>query len=146
MIERREKPRRSLRDRVRLGITARLSISFLGVAVLILAANLLVEQGILVERTTRVIEAAPPPPAPVVVVRAAPPPIEAPAPAPAPSMSPLLLEETLAALAQFEQVSEMRMKGPSPSGDAEYKQAGTRLNDAVKRFVGNSDSPLPPAM
>jgi diguanylate cyclase (GGDEF)-like protein len=145
MIERHQKPRRSLRDRVRLGITARLSISFLGVAVLILAANLLVEQGILVERTTRVIEAAPPPPAPVVVVRAAPPPIEAPAPAPAPSMSPLLLEETLAALAQFEQVSEMRMKGPSPSGDAEYKQAGTRLNDAVKRFVGNSDSPLPPA-
>jgi diguanylate cyclase (GGDEF)-like protein len=142
MIERHQKPRRLLRDRVRLGITARLSISFLGVAVLILAANLLVEQGILVERTTRVIQVAPPPPAPVVVVRAAPPSIEA--PALAPSMSPLLLEETLAALAQFEQVSEMRMKGPSPSGDAEYKQAGTRLNDAVKRFVGNSDSPLPP--
>jgi diguanylate cyclase (GGDEF)-like protein len=144
MIEGHQKPRRLLRDRIRLGITARLSISFLGVAVLILAANLLVEQGIRVERTTRVIQVAPPAPAPVVVVRAAPPPIEAPPP-PAASMSPLLLEEALAALAQFEQVSEMRMKGPSPSGDAEYKQAGTRLNEAVKRFVGNSDSPLPPA-
>jgi diguanylate cyclase (GGDEF)-like protein len=146
MTERRDKPHRSLRDRIRLGIAARLSISFLGVAILILATNLLVEQGIMVERTTRLIPVAPPPaPAPVVIARPAPPPVEAPVPPPAASMSPLLLEESLAALAQFEQVADVRMKGPSSSGDAEYKQAAARLNEAVKRFVGNPDSPIPPA-
>jgi diguanylate cyclase (GGDEF)-like protein len=146
MSERREKPSRSLRDRIRLGIAARLSISFLGVAVLILAANLLVEQGILVERTTRLIPVAPPPaPAPVVVARPTPPPAEAPPPPPAATMSPLLLEEALAALAQFEQASDVRMKSASPSVDAQYQQAGARLNEAVKRFVGNADAPLPPA-
>jgi diguanylate cyclase (GGDEF)-like protein len=146
MIERREKPRRSLRDRIRLGITARLSISFLGVAVLILAANVLVEQGILVERTTRLVPVAPPPaPAPVLVARPTPPPAEASPPPAAAGMSPLLLEEALAALAQFEQASDLRMKSPSASVDAQYKQAGARLNDAVKRLVGNADSPLPPA-
>jgi diguanylate cyclase (GGDEF)-like protein len=147
MVEKRPKPRRSLRELIRLGIAARLSISFLGVALLILAANLLVEQGILVERTTRLIPvAAPPAPAPAVVTRPPPPPVEAPAPPPpAPSVSPLLLEEALAALARFEQVSDVRMKGPSSSLDAEYQQATARLNEAVKRFVGNSDSPLPPA-
>ncbi len=59
----------------RLGITARLLIAFMGVAALVLAANLLVEQEVRVERTTEITRTLPPavaihapPPAPLPAV------------------------------------------------------------------------------
>jgi diguanylate cyclase (GGDEF)-like protein len=113
------------RRRFRLGIVGRLSISFIGVALLILGANLVVQQGILVERTTRV--SAPPPPAAVAVAATpAPPPLAAP-----PDPSPQLLENALAALANYDEASRARIKSADLPVSATYKRAAADLSDAL---------------
>src|ERR1700722_9856750 len=87
---------------MRLGIVARLSISFVGVAALIVAANIVVQKGMLVESTTRVTALAPVAtpvevkPEPV----AAPPPVAPPLP---PPPSPFSIQNALSALARYEQ-------------------------------------------
>src|ERR1700728_2100369 len=63
--------RTRLAGRLSFGITARLMIAFIGVGALLLAANFIVEQNVLIERTTQTIRIAPPVPyvpQPVVVV------------------------------------------------------------------------------
>src|SRR5665213_1209642 len=117
----------AVRHRFRLGIVGRLSISFIGVALLILAANLVVQQGILVERTTRV-TAPQPLTAAAVVATPATPPLSAPRPDP----SPQLLENALAALANFDEACRARIKDAGVAAAARYKQAATRLNEALK--------------
>jgi diguanylate cyclase (GGDEF)-like protein len=119
----------SLRGRLRLSLVSRLAISFVGVAGLILAANLFVQQGILVERTTRV--TAPEPVAPVVIIAPAPAPVTA-APAPAvPLVSPVLLEDALGALAHLERASQIRIKDASPAADAQYRQTAAHFREVA---------------
>ena len=48
-------------DRLRLGITARLAVAFVGVGAVVFAANFIVEQGVLVERTTEITRTLPAP-------------------------------------------------------------------------------------
>src|SRR5580692_5179365 len=63
--------RERLAARPSFGITSRLMIAFIGVGALLLAANFIVEQNVLIERTTQTIRIAPPVPyvpQPVVVV------------------------------------------------------------------------------
>ncbi|HEY6457735.1 MAG TPA: EAL domain-containing protein [Steroidobacteraceae bacterium] len=126
------------RYRIRLGIASRLAISFIGVAGLILAANLVVQQGILVERTTRVL--APQPAAPVVTVAAAPAPVHVERAPAAPVVSPLLLEEAVGALARVDLVSQLRIKDASAPADAQYRQALAHLNEAAKSVAGSTAS------
>ncbi len=48
-------------DRLRLGITSRLAVAFVGVGAVVFAANFIVEQGVLVERTTEITRTLPSP-------------------------------------------------------------------------------------
>ncbi len=117
---------RAVPSRFRLGIVGRLSISFVGVALLILAANLVVQQGILVERTTRVTAPSPPAAAPVAATPVPPPVSAAPV-----DPSPQLLENALAALANFDEACRARIKNADVSAAAAYKQAAAELNAAL---------------
>ena len=61
----------ALNDRLRLGIGARLGIAFAAVGALVLAANFIVEKGVLIERTTKITRTVPPPappPTPIVMM------------------------------------------------------------------------------
>src|ERR1039457_7732720 len=53
--------RRALAERFSFGIASRLVVAFIGVGALVLAANFIVEQGILIEKTTQITRIAPPP-------------------------------------------------------------------------------------
>src|SRR5580698_7879844 len=112
----------SLRARFRLGLASRLAISFILVAGSILAANLMVQRGVLVERSTRI---AVPEPVPVVALTPATPvpvPVHVTLPA-VPVVAPDVLEGALSALARFDHVSQIRIKDASPAADAEYRHA-----------------------
>src|ERR1700733_1237473 len=126
------------RFRFRLGIASRLAISFIGVAALILAANLVVQRGILVERTTRVL--APQPVAPAVMVVAAPAPVHIELAPAVPAISPLLLEDALGALGRVDLVSQIRIKDASASADAQYRRAVAHLNEAATSVLGSTAS------
>jgi diguanylate cyclase (GGDEF)-like protein len=118
----------ALRARLRLSLAGRLAISFIGVAGLILAANLIVQQGILVERTTRV--TTPAAVAPVVVL-AAPAPVHIDAPPPEPAVSPVLLEDAFGALGRLEHAGQMRLKDASAPAVAHYRQTAAHFDAAI---------------
>jgi diguanylate cyclase (GGDEF)-like protein len=127
----------SLRARFRLGLASRLSISFILVAGSILAANLMVQRGVLIERTTRIaVPEAAPAVAPVPVVPA---PVHA-TPSAVPAIPPAVLEGALGALARFDHGSQVRIKDASPPADAEYRHAAALLNEAVRAVGGTSVS------
>jgi diguanylate cyclase (GGDEF)-like protein len=134
----------ALPQRLRLGIVTRLILSFTGVAVLILAANIVIQQGILVESTTRVMKLAPPP-VPVQPVQA-PPPVQAPAveapPEPDRALTRAAVETTLGALTRFEQASQTRVRNESASIDTEYKQTEANLTVSLRPLVGKPDGLL----
>jgi hypothetical protein len=125
----------AIRARLRFSLASRLAISFVGVAGLILAANLIVQQGIVVERTTRLIPAAP---ATKVVLVPAPAPVQVTAPQPVPAVSPVLLEDTFGALGRWEHAGQMRLKDASPSALAQYRQAAARFDTAVNAVLSAS--------
>ena len=137
----------SLRHHLRLGIVARLSISFAGVAVLILATNIVVQQGILVERTTelRTIPAPPPPPAPKVAAPHIEPPHVEPPPAPLQPSPRFAAENALGALARFEQASQTRIGSEAADTQTGYEQTAGELNAALKPLNGKANSVITPA-
>src|ERR1700687_3983626 len=53
--------RRALTERFRFGIASRLVVAFICVVALVLAANFIVQQGVLIEKTTQITQIAPPP-------------------------------------------------------------------------------------
>jgi diguanylate cyclase (GGDEF)-like protein len=119
----------------RLGIVSRLTISFLGVAALILAANLVVQQGILVERTVQV---SAPPPRIVAIAVPAPAPVHVDPvqlPAPMPAVAPAVLEAGLDAIAHFDQTLRARLTTQSGAIDTDYQQATANLNDAIRAIT-----------
>ncbi len=134
----------ALPNRLRLGIVARLILSFAGVAVLILAANMVIQQGILVESTTRVMTLAAlptpvkPAPAPPPVVA---PPLEAPQ-GPDRAAIHAAVESALGALTRFEQASQTRVRNESGPIDTEYKQTAANLTVSLRPLVGKPDGLL----
>src|ERR1700730_5878703 len=52
--------RRALSERFSFGIASRQAAAFICVGVLVLAANFIIEQGVLIERTTEITRIAPP--------------------------------------------------------------------------------------
>ena len=135
----------ALPERLRLGIVARLILSFAGVAVLIVAANVVIQQGILVESTTRVMRLAPPPVAPVRPAPPAPkleaPPVEVPQ-GPDRAATHAAVETALGALTRFEQASQTRVRNESAPVDTEYKQTEANLALSLKPLVGKPDGLL----
>jgi diguanylate cyclase (GGDEF)-like protein len=136
----------ALPRRLRLGIVARLILSFAGVAILIIGANVVIQQGILVESTTRVVPLA----APVVQVRPvmqAPPPVAPPPPVEVPTGPDratihAAVETALGALTRFEQASQTRVRNEAAAIDTEYKQADANLTVSLKPLVGKPDGLL----
>jgi diguanylate cyclase (GGDEF)-like protein len=122
-----------LQRRLRLGIVARLILSFAGVAILIIAANIVIQQGVLVESTTRVVPLA----APVVRVQPvpAPPPVEAPQ-GPDRAAIHAAVDGALGALTRFEQASQTRVRNESTAIDTEYRQTDADLTVSLKPLAG----------
>jgi diguanylate cyclase (GGDEF)-like protein len=126
---------------MRLGIVARLSISFVGVAALIVAANIVVQKGMLVESTTRVTALAPvatpvevkqepvAPPAPV-------------APALPPPDSPFSIQSALSALARYEQAGQLRTRDDSVPNNIEYAQASGQFQQSLRLPVNKPEAPI----
>src|ERR1700733_2297089 len=104
---------------MRLGIVARLSISFVGVAALIVAANIVVQKGMLVESTTRVTALAPV----ATPVEGKQEPVAPVAPAYSPPTSPFSIQNALSALARYEQAAQLRTRNDSAANNIEYAQA-----------------------
>ena len=133
----------ALRNRLRLGIVARLILSFAGVAVLIVAVNIVIQQGILVQSTTRLMRVSPPvpvqPPQP-------PPQLEVPAVVapqePDRATTRAAVETALGALTRFEQAAQTRVRNESPSIDTEYRQTEANLAVSLKPLVGKPDGLL----
>lgn len=141
---------RALPERLRLGIVARLILSFAGVAALIVAANVVIQQGILVESTTRVMPLAAPPVQPPVVL--APVHVEAPAPAPVvPDPEPkraatrAAVESALGALTRFEQANQTRVRNQNAAVDTEYRQTEADLSASLKPLISRSEGLLTPS-
>jgi hypothetical protein len=137
-LERINDSRRSSRARAALqhpvfrpGITARLAIAFMAVALLAVAANLIVEHGVSIIQTTTV-QAAPPPLSvkeiPLAPAPAAPVPVAAPAPIVLPARAELLL----AAIVEFERAVERRGEA-SNGANAELMLAADKRGTAMVR-------------
>ena len=127
---------------VRFGIVSRLTAAFFGVAVLILAANLLVVQGVLIERTTQISRTAPPPPAvlpeprePVVRQPVAPPP-----PQVVPGRREVSSDALIAALNRYARASQDRIKTNTKESAAEYQLSTAELDRATGAFVSQAAS------
>ena len=126
----------------RIGIVARLSASFVAVAILAIAANYLAGHSYVTTQTVRVerpvvIVARPVPAAPVVVAAA-------PAPLPAPKPSEAALEYARA-LQRFSAAVSARAAAADAEIDAGFHSAGTRLGQAATHLsveVAKSDKKL----
>ena len=73
--------RTALGARFSFGIASRLVAAFIGVGALVLAANFIVEQGVLIEKTTLITRIAPPPVIAPKIIEAAPQAVVVPPPA-----------------------------------------------------------------
>jgi diguanylate cyclase (GGDEF)-like protein len=126
---------------MRLGIVARLSISFVGVAALIVAANIVVQKGMLVESTTRVTAVAPV----ATPVEMKPEPVALPTPvAPAlpPPVSPFSIQDALSALARYEQAGQLRTGNDSVPNQIEYAQATGQFQQSLRLLVDKPRAPV----
>ena len=126
---------------MRLGIVARLSISFVGVAALIVAANIVVQKGMLVESTTRVTALAPvATPVEVKQEPVAPPAPVAP-PIPPPHL-PFSIQDALSALARYEQAGQLRTRNDSAENNIEYAQAAGQFQQSLRLLVDKPEAPV----
>jgi diguanylate cyclase (GGDEF)-like protein len=121
-------------SRFRLGIAARLSVAFAAVAILVAAANLIVEHGISIVRTTRVERVAEP-------QRIAPPitvPAEPKAVAPTePLVARKLVSPNalISAVSGFERAVSVRTERNDPEADAQFRSAQTVLEREEAAYV-----------
>ena len=119
----------------RPGITATLAISFSAVAILAAAANLIVEQGISVVRTTRFESTTPPPITPMLAPAA----IPAPAAMPRPNVPSLSSDLLMLMLDRFEHAAQARAELNSTQTAAQFKDAGKQLEGAAADFIAQAD-------
>jgi len=122
---------------LRFGIAARLVAAFIGVAALVVAANLIVVQGVLVERITQI-------PTPPVVAAA---PVAPPAAVEPPPPPKIIVERReitsdalSAALERYTRAAEDRVKANSEQSAAEYQQSSADLDRASATFTTQAAS------
>jgi hypothetical protein len=131
----------ALSDRLRLGIGARLGIAFAAVAALVLAANFIVEQGVLIERTTEITRTLPAPAAPAKATAIVPPPSVALVP---PVVTPVhrmvTSDALLHALDRFDEAVLERVAANSESANAKYQRAIVDMNRAAIAFMTTAAS------
>jgi diguanylate cyclase (GGDEF)-like protein len=128
-----------LTGRLNLGITARLTAAFVGVGVLVLAANFVVVKGVLIERTTQITRVAPPPAQPVVEPRVEPAPQPVAAPPPAPRR--VVTSDTLtSAIDRFGRALKDRVATNSDETQAEYQTSATKMEEASRAFVAQASA------
>jgi diguanylate cyclase (GGDEF)-like protein len=121
----------------RLGIVARLSISFIAVATLAVAGNFLAGRSYIMHTTTRVETPAAPRPSPAPIALPAPAPAAAPAAnAPAPRSTTAALEYSRT-LQQFGAALWERATGGDAAADAALHDTGARLARAASRLSGD---------
>jgi diguanylate cyclase (GGDEF)-like protein len=120
--------RERLAARPSFGITSRLMIAFIGVGALLLAANFIVEENVLVERTTEITRIAP---APAAVIPQ--PVIEAPRVIIA-QRQVVTSEPLVAVLDRFGRATQDRVATKSEQSEAEYQQSSSDLDTAARAF------------
>jgi diguanylate cyclase (GGDEF)-like protein len=121
-------------SRFRLGIAARLSVAFAAVAILVAAANLIVEHGISIVRTTRVERVAEPQRiAPSIIVPAEP---KAAAPT-EPLVARKLVSPNalISAVSEFARAVSVRTERNDPETDAQLRSARTVLEREEAAYV-----------
>jgi diguanylate cyclase (GGDEF)-like protein len=124
-----------VRDRIRFGIAARLVVAFVAVTVLVLAANLILEQGVLLETTTQTRHAAQlPVVVPQAVEAAVPPAADAPAPKAVPERREITSDALTLALDRFDRALQDRRKAATDESTAEYQVASAELDRACAAF------------
>jgi diguanylate cyclase (GGDEF)-like protein len=126
-----------LRERLRFGIAARQIAAFVCVGVLVLAANFIVEQGVLIERTTEIVRQAPPQVVPTLVVAA---PKVVPEVSAVPIVQRRLVtsDALLAALEHFRRAAQERTTLNAPETEAEYQRSASELIAAAHAFFSQA--------
>jgi diguanylate cyclase (GGDEF)-like protein len=131
----------ALNGRLRLGIGARLGIAFAAVGALVLAANFIVEKGVLIERTTNITRTLPPAdgaPTPIVMMPA---PSVAPTPAIViPPRQTFTSGALLLTRDRFDEAVLERVAANSEPADAKYRLAAADMNRAANVFMTTAAS------
>lgn len=131
----------ALNDRLRLGIGARLGIAFAAVGALVLAANFIVEKGVLIERTTKITRTVPPPAAPPTPIVTMPPPSVAPVPAVVtPARQTVTSDALLLKLDRFDEAVLERVAANTEQANAKYQRAIVDMNRAANAFMTTAAS------
>ena len=125
---------RALAGRVRFGLTSRLVAAFIGVGALLLASNFIVEQGVLIEKTTQITRIAPP----QAVVAAQP--IAAPPPAIVPERRVVTSDPMILALDRYERAVQDRIGTNTEQAEADYQRSMTDLDRASREFITKAAS------
>ena len=125
-------------DRLRLGIASRLLLAFVGVGALVLAANFIVEQEVLIERTTEITRTVPAP----VMIAASPTLAAAPLPRLEPELVPVPVEHRvvtsealLLAIDRFGEALQERAHTRNDGADTRYRKASADLKRAERDFT-----------
>ena len=127
------KVRRTM-NAIRFGIASRLVVAFIGVGALVLAANFIVQQGVLVERTTQIKRIAPP--APVAATQpAVAPPLAVTTERRVVSSDPLLL-----ALDRYDRAVQDRIGSDATHAEADYQRSLSDLAGACRAFIAQAAS------
>jgi len=124
----------------RPGITARLGIAFVAVALLAVAANLIVEHGVSIIKTTTVRLAPPPAVVKEAAVAAAASVPAAPISVPIPAAAPARAELLLAAIAQFQRAVERRGEVSNAANVELLRVAEQGLREEMANFVEKADA------
>jgi diguanylate cyclase (GGDEF)-like protein len=120
---------------LRLGITSRLLVAFVGVGAVVFAANFIVEQGVLVERTTEITRTLPAPVLPAVSTAAMR--VEAPKPVPAavPERRVVTADAVLLAIERYGESLQERSHGKGDTTEVRYRKAAGDVKSAGKAFT-----------
>jgi hypothetical protein len=131
----------ALNDRLRLGIGARLGIAFAAVGALVLAANFIVEKGVLIERTTKITRTVPPPAAPPTPIVMMPPPSVAPVPTVVTRARQTVTSDALLlTLDRFDEAVLERVAANTEQANAKYQRAIVDMNRAANAFMTTAAS------
>ncbi len=131
--------RRLLTARFSFGLTSRLVAAFLGVGALVLAANFIVQQGVLIEKTTEITRIAPTPavvPKPV----EAPDPIAEPGPVIGRERRVVVSDTVTSALDRYGRAAEDRIRNNTAETGAEYEHSSSDLDRASRAFIIQADT------
>jgi diguanylate cyclase (GGDEF)-like protein len=120
---------KALAERVRFGITSRLVAAFIGVGVLVLASNFIVEQSVLIEKTTQITRVVPLP-----AIGAATPAVASPPMIP-PERRVVTSDPMILALDRYERAVQDRIGINTKQTEADYQRSMSDLNHASLAFI-----------